>query len=215
MRSILTFSLGAATLGALVTTVSDAQERPATGFTIAIHATGAALSNLAASAGGVPQFSIGIRGERYGLGVGVGIAGVKSTDETVIPGFGVSTDRTTLSALQIGPSGWIGLWRSPDARTSAHVVAGVSIGRAATSESSEFVPEVGPPTITETTASGTLFGLRVGLGADYFAHRHFALGLEAGLQGVFASGIGEEDGQENLGLSAKGTYTALRLLVVF
>ena len=60
--------------------------------------------------------------------------------------------------------------------------------------------------------------MRVGIGGDHFLHPHFALGLEAGLQGMLAFGIEEDPlppGGSRVGLAANGTYATLRAKIVF
>lgn len=80
------FALVAILLSGLVVWVSArdmiAQTTPpATGFALSVRGTGGAIQDLAASAAGAPQFTIGYRGERYSLGVGVGFITARASDK--------------------------------------------------------------------------------------------------------------------------------------
>ncbi len=221
MQSLLSMACLMACLSTLGPHIAAAQEeQPATGFALWIRAPGGSVPDLFASAAGAPQFSVGYSGERFGLGVGLGLVLARSTDKS---SFMATESKSTVKAtlFQIGPSGWLDIWQSLDGRTRGNVAATVSVGRLSVSDKDEFTSAPGAaPTITETSSTGTLLGVRVGIGGDHFLHPHFALGLEAGLQGMMALGI-EEDQQppggsiERVGLGANGTYATLRAKIVF
>ncbi len=219
MRTILTIACLLGTPGIAGPAVAAAQdEEPATGFALWIRAPGGSVPDLFASAAGAPQFAVGYSGERFGLGVGLGLVLARTTDKS---SFMATESKSTVSAtlFQIGPSGWLDIWQSLDGRTRGNVAATVSVGRLSVSDKDEFTSAPGvPPTINETSSSGTLLGLRVGIGGDHFLHPHFALGLEAGLQGMLALGIEEDEqppGGSRIGLGANGTYATLRAKIVF
>ena len=219
MQSSLSMACLMACLSTLGPHIAAAQEeQPATGFAVWIRAAGGTVPDLFASVAGAPQFAVGYSGERFGLGVGLGLFVARSTDKS---SFMATESKSTESAtlFQIGPSGWLDIWQSLDGRTRGNLAATVSVGRLSVSDKDEFTSAPGvAPTINETSSSGTLLGLRVGIGGDHFLHPHFALGLEAGLQGMLAFGIEEDPlppGGSRIGLAANGTYATMRAKIVF
>lgn len=186
---------------------------PGTGFALSVRGTGGAIQDLAASAAGAPQFTIGYRGERYSVGVGVGFITARASDKDEFTG-GSSEEKTTATAFQLGPAVRMELWRSPDRRTLGNLAAGLSIGRLSLTDEDTFSDQSGTQT-TKTESSGTLVSFHAALGGDHFLSSHFALGLEAGLQGTIAFGIEEEGNGQRLGASASGAYGGLRITLVF
>ncbi len=201
-------------VSAAVPTV-EAQQEPATGFAFWVRAPGGALQDLFSSGAGAPQFAVGYRGRRFGLGFGAGLTMLNQSDEDSFTG-GTSKGELSLTMFQVGPSAWLDIWQSEDGRTAGSIVTTVSIGRLSASDKDEFTPTGGQPQINEVKSTGTLLGVRLGLGGNHFLHRHFALGMEAGLQLLTAFGI-EEEGfpDQKFGLGANGTYASFKIMVVF
>lgn len=202
----------AALLGLPASLVSQA-EQPAAGFAVSVRASGRSLQDLASSAAGAPQFVVGVRRERFALGLGVGFVLARSSDRDEFDG---ATSEQTLSgtAFQVGPSALLDIWRSADGRVRGQLAGGVAIGRASLTETDEF-RDPGGVQRSESEVSGTLLSFHAGLGAEHFLHPHFALGLEAGVQGTFALGVEEAGVTNRMSFGATGTYGALRAMVVF
>lgn len=187
----------------------------ATGLAVWVRAPGGAIQDLFSSAAGAPQFAIGYRGNRYGLGFGVGFTAVRISDEDSFADSR-SKQESTLTMFQLGPSGWLDIWHSEDDRTRAHLAATVSIGRFSVSEKDEFSFGGQPAQVNESEANGTLIGIRIGIGGEHFLHEHFALGFEAGFQGIFVRDIEDDvSSNQSISLGANGAYSALRLMLVF
>ncbi len=193
----------------------QSDDQIATGLAVWVRAPGGAIQDLFSSASGAPQFAIGYRGHRYGLGFGVGFTAASVSDEDSFTNSS-SKQESNLTTFQLGPSGWLDIWHSEDNRTSAHLAATVSIGRFSVSEKDEFSFGGQPTEVNESKASGTLFGIRVGFGGEHFLHEHFALGFEAGFQGVFVRDIEDDvSSNQSISLGANGAYSALRIMLVF
>ncbi len=195
---------------------SPAQDfRSAQGTAFWAVVPGSSVQDLVASATGLPRFAIGVQRSRirYGLGLGILRASVSQTDS---PGGGTSSkDETSATLVQLGPTVILEIWRSTDARTRGNFSGGVSVGRVSASDRSEFTDPSGT-TVTESKATGTLLGLHAALGGDYFLSPNFALGAEAGVQGSFGVDLKAEGTTgESFGLSAAGTYAAVRVTLVF
>ena len=194
---------------------AQSDDQIATGLAVWVRAPGGAIQDLFSSASGAPQFAIGYRGNRYGLGFGVGFTAARVSDEDSFTNSS-SKQESKLTTFQLGPSGWLDIWHSEDDRTRAHVASTVSIGRFSVSEKDEF-SFVGQPTeVNESKTSGTVIGIRVGLGGELFLHEHFALGFEVGFQGIFVRDIEDDvSSNQSVSLGANGAYSALRLMLVF
>lgn len=184
-------------------------EAPATGFSISARVAQSSLNELVASASGGPEFTLGHRGERFSIGVGVGLSHLRVTDRDDF-GATVSEDRSSATLFQIGPDVLVSVWESPDRRTQGNVSLGATVGRLSATDESTFTGS--PP--NESKVSGTLWGLRAGLGGEHFFDRHFAIGVEGGFQTTFATGVEEEGSTTTVGVGAAGAYGALRVTVV-
>lgn len=189
-------------------------EEPAAGFALWVRMPVGFIQNAVASAG-APQFVIGSRRERFGLGVALGFTILRATDEQVFDGQLQNENKLTATLFQVGPSGWLDIWRSADGRARGNIAASVSVGRLSLSDKERFRLDGGFDE-SETKSSGTLVGFHVALGGDHFLHPHFSLGLEAGFQGNFALGLEQEGtGGDSVGLWANGLYGAVRTMIVF
>lgn len=213
MRTTQTYlkALGLLACGFSVPAQVTAQAgEPATGFALSARLAQSSLQELAASAGGAPEFTIGHRGDRFSLGLGVGFSNLRVTDRDEFGG-NVSESKTTATLFQVGPDVLIQVWESPNQRTQGNLALGASIGRLSAKDEDSFT---GSGT-TESTAKGTLYGVRAGLGGDHFIDDNFAIGVEGGFKATFASDIEEEGvSGQTIGVAAGGAYAALRLTVV-
>ena len=189
--------------------VSAQTEAPATGFALSARVGQSSLQELVASASGAPEFTIGHRGDRFSIGLGIGLSNLRVTDRDEF-GATVSESKTTATLFQIGPDVLVRVWESQNRRTQGNLALGATIGRLSAKDEDSFT---GSPTV-ESNASGTLFGLRAGLSGDHFIDRHFAIGVEGGFKATFARDVEEEGQNETLSLGASGAYAALRLTVV-
>ncbi len=216
MRSIVVVTTLAASLTGLTPEVLHGQDgRPAQGLAFWVQTPGPTLQELISSGTAAPRFAIGFNRERLRYGIGLGVVRVKATEHNTFGPGSSSDDETSATLFQIGPTFIFDVWRSPDLRTHGNITAGLSIGRLSATDRSEFTDPTGT-TVTETKTSGTLVGFHGALGGDYFLHPHFALGAEAGVQGTFGMDIEEQGAAgQRFGVSAAGTYAAVRVTVVF
>lgn len=185
------------------------EDGPATGFSIWARVAQSSVQELAASASGSPEFTIGRRGEKVSLGLAMGLVTLRVTDRDDF-GTGVSESKTTATLFQLGPDVLIRMWESADRQTLGSIALGATIGRLSAKDEDSFT---GSPT-SESKVSGTLFGFRAGVGGDHYFGRHFALGVEAGLQATFATGVEEEGSTQTIGVGAGGAYGAFRITLV-
>ena len=192
-----------------VANASAQVQPPATGFSIWARLAQSSVQELAASASGSPEFTIGFRGATFSFGLGLGLAKLRVTDKDVF-GPDVSETTTTATLFQIGPDVLWNVWNSADQRTLGNVVLGATIGKLSAKVEDTFNGTV----TNEDKVSGTLYGLRAGLGGEHFFDRHFAIGVEGGFQANFATGIEEEGATRTIGVAANGAYGALRVTVV-
>ena len=177
-------------------------QSPSTGFSLWLRMPVSAVRSTTATAAGVPEFTVGYRGERYGVGVGVGLLMMQASDDL---------ETLTGTTYQIEPSGWLDIWQSPDGRTRGSVSLGVGFGHA----SLEDVHDEGTEAEYSDKVSGTLWSFRLGFGGDHFLSPRFALGAEGGFQGMFGTDLKQEGDPEKVSLSASGLYGAFRSMFVF
>jgi len=95
------------------------------------------------------------------------------------------------------------------------IAAGLTIGRFSATDTDEFRDAGGTLTTSESKTTGTLMGFHVALGGEHYLHPHFALGMEAGIQGVVTLGVKETGTSGRRSLGANGAYGALRAMVVW
>lgn len=122
-------------------------ESPATGFAMWVRFPVVSVRHIAASITGNPEFAIGYRGERFGLGAALGLMMVRGSDD-------FSTVSGTV--FQIGPAGWIDFWESPDGMTRGNVALGVTFGKLTLTSEDDFGGK--------DEADGTLVNFNVGMG---------------------------------------------------
>jgi hypothetical protein len=189
-------------------------EEPATGFALWVRAPGRSLLDLASSAAGSPQFGVGFRRERLTLGLGFGLSIVRTTDRNQIDPQTSNEEKVKATAFQVGPQGSLDIWRSTDGRVRGQIKAGIAAGRFSLTDTTAFRDPFGSSG-SRTQTRGTLVGVHVALGGEHFLHPHFALGIEAGLQGTFTLGVKRTGTGRTLGVGASGAYGALRAMLVF
>jgi opacity protein-like surface antigen len=162
---------------------------PATGFLV--QARVQAQSSIL-SLGGGPGFLLGYRARSFALGLGVGWTRIGVSSEEG------SKAAVQLSLLQIAPTVLVDVWHSADGRARANVVGSIGYGRASASASQDrqlctYDPNTGVQTCRsvreEDSVGATLIPVTLGFGGDYFFARNFGLGLEAGFQGAFVTGM--------------------------
>jgi hypothetical protein len=190
-------------------------EAPATGFAMWIRASSASIRDLASSAVGAPQFTIGRRGDRLTIGLGLGLSVLRSSHRDTVGGETLQ-DREDATGFQVGPSAFVDIWRSPDGRARGQLALGIALGRLSVTRTDQFLgPSPGQVSTDITKTTGTLLGIHVALGVEHYLHPHFALGVEGGFQGTFALSMKREGSAETVGLGASGAYGALRATFVF
>ena len=177
-------------------------QAPSKGMALWLRMPVSSARSATATMAGVPEFTVGFRGERYGIGVGFGLLMMRASDDF---------ETLTGTTYQIEPSGWLDIWQSPDGRTRGNVSLGVGFGHA----SLEDVRDEGTEGEYSDKVSGTLLSFRLGFGGDHFLNPHFALGAEGGFQGIFGTDLKQEGDPDKLSLSASGIYGAFRTMIVF
>lgn len=190
-------------------------EPPAVGFAVWVRAPRTSLQDLASTAAGAPQFAFGFRRERLALGLGIGLTVARSSDKQSFPTGERSERRLSGTAFQVGPAGLLDVWRSADGQVRGQIAAGLTIGRFSATDSDEFRDASGALTISESKTTGTLIGFHAAVGGEHYLHPHFALGVEAGFQGVVTLSVKESGTSARRGLGASGAYGALRVMVVW
>lgn len=110
---------------------------------------------------------------------------------------------------------WLDFWRSPDGQTTGNVVISGQYGRVNFKSESEDSGIDGSYDYVNK-GSGNLFGFLVGFGGDHHLSPHFAVGLEAGVQGTFASDVkSDEEFSPKEGFSSSLLYGALRATLTY
>ncbi len=194
--------------------VAAQEDGPATGWFVQARMPVTTLSSLVSSTLGSPQFLVGVRRERSGFGLGVGVNRFSFTSENSGPGFS-REDKTTATLFQIAPAAWFDFFTSPDGATVGNVLMSVGYGRLSTKQESKFSSPSGPGS-SESKSSGSLVDLSVGLGGDHFLGPHFSLGVETGIHGAFAFDIKSDlGGGDKVGFSAALFYSGVRSTIVF
>lgn len=200
--------------GTAVPLVSQEAPSPARGLTVWVRAGGGSAAELAGSAVAAPQLAIGSRSGSITLGIGLGVSRVSASDESQYNATDRSTEDLTATLFQVGPEALIDVWRSADGRTRGNVSAGVAYGRVKATD--RTVDVFGGSTNTsESSTSGAMYTVRLGIGGEHWLHPNFALGFEAGLRFTAASDLKEEGTATTSGFGAAGSYAALRAQVVF
>ncbi len=177
MRSFIVMACLAGALLMVGPQAAQSQE-PSPGFALWVHSPVGFLQNAFSSIG-APQFNAGFRGNNFGLGLGLGFTVLRSTEENF---FNAQLEnKATFSAtlFQIGPSGWVDVWHSPDGRARGNIVAGMSIGRLSGTDKNEFRSFNGAFETSESSVSATLLGFHLGVGGEHFLPRTSRWGWKA------------------------------------
>ncbi len=186
-------------------------EAPATGFALSASLSPGVVHELANTVAGGPAFTLGHRGERLSIGLGLGFTRLTATDRDSSGGF-TSEGTQTATAWSVGPDVLVRVWQSADGATLGHLALGGSIGRFSAKDENRFSGP--PPSSSESSVSGTVYGLRAGLAGERFLGRNLSLGVEGGLRTTFTGDLEEEGSTQTFGLGVSGAYASLRLSVV-
>lgn len=136
-------------------------------------------------------FLVGYQFDRVALGAGLGLTRASYSQDHTDTQSSSSIDGTI---FQITPTAIVDVWRSADRQTRANLVASVGFGMGSYTVNSESC-STGAANVRVCTAnkkqsaSAILLPLQLGFGGDHFLSRHFALGVEAGLQYTLATSI--------------------------
>ncbi len=203
---------------------SATDEATPRGFFVQVNMPVTSISSLVSSAAGVPQFSLGIRRGHAAYGLGLGLSRTGFNTETSGGGY---TSKTEMNALlfQVAPTAWIDFWRSADEQTVGNVALAFQYGRISGKTKDSFSAPSSSSS-SEDKLTGNLFGFVVGVGGDHRVASNFAVGLEAGAQGVFGtdikpgntgagSGGGGGGGGTKYGFSSSILYGAFRASITF
>jgi hypothetical protein len=156
---------------------------PENGFQIQARLTsGIGVSSIIS-----PGFSMGYRMGSLVIGGELGItAGKLETD----------TETDSFSLVTLMPMIYIDIWQSADRRARLNLVGGIGVGQGKVTSTSGG-------TTTESKAS--FVPLLAAIGGDYYLHKNFALGVEAGLELPVLTKVEDNGTDQNL----KGGFQSL------
>ena len=147
-----------------------------------------------------PGFSLGYRMGNIVIGAEIGLVAGKFEQDDSGGGGGTSTD--SFSVLSLMPMVYFDVWQSRDKRARFNLVGGIGIGKGKlTSESGGMKSE----------SSATFIPILVGVGGDYYLHRNFALGVEAGISAPLLTKVEDNGMNQNV----KGGYESARGMLRF
>jgi hypothetical protein len=153
---------------------------------------------------GNPGFLLGYRAGSLTVGIGGNFTrtALSTTDATTTP---ATSQELSLVTYQVMPSVAYDVWHSPDGRARFNLLGAVGYGHATVSSK----------TNTSTTdASIGFVPFRLGLGADYFLSRNFALGGEAGFQSKILTSADVSGQSQDISVSDSAGYGAIRMTFV-
>lgn len=185
---------------------------PTSGVLVQVRMPVTSFSSLLNSAVGVPQFVVGVHHGRAAYGLGLGISQAGASEKYSGPGY-ESEYKLSATLFQVAPTAWFDFWRSPDGQTTGNVVISGQYGRVNFKSESKSSGIYGSDDHV-TKGNGNLFGFLVGVGGDHYLSPHFALGLEAGVQGTFASDVKSGDSPTE-GFSSSLLYGAMRATITY
>jgi hypothetical protein len=172
--------------------------------------------NLVSAVTSASGFLVGYQFNRFALGAGLGLTRVSYSVDHTDTQESSSIEGTI---FQITPTAIVDVWRSADKQTRANAVVSVGLGKGSYTYNSETCDtntakvRVCTPN-QEQSASAILVPLQLGFGGDHFLSRHFALGVEAGLQYTLATSI-KMDGQDlSRSLSMQAFYGLARFTML-
>jgi hypothetical protein len=159
-------------------------------------------SSLLGSVLGSPGFLVGYRGGSLTVGIGGSFTRTAvSVDATAT----TTATEVALTTFQVMPSLAYDVWHSVDGRARFNLMGAVGYGHASVS------------TTSGTSTSDATIGFvpfRLGVGADYFLSRNFALGGEAGFQSKILTSADVGGQSQNISVSDSAGYGAIRLTFV-
>ena len=172
--------------------------------------------SLISTVTGSPGFLVGYQFNGLALGAGLGLTRASYSVDHTETQESSSIDGTI---FQITPTALVDVWRSGDRQTRANVVVSVGLGRGSFTYNSETcntsTPNVRICTPNrEQSATATLVPLQLGFGGDHFLSRHFALGVEAGLQYTLATSIKMNSQDLSRSLSMQAFYALARFAML-
>jgi hypothetical protein len=204
LLSCMLFAAGASAEGAA----------PTSGVLVQVRMPVTSVSSLLNSAVGVPQFVVGLRSGRIAYGLGLGLSRAGYSDKASGPGY-EREYKIGATLFQVAPTVWFDFWQAPDGQTTGNVVISGQYGRVTFKQENKGF-DISGPWDYESKGSGNLFGFLVGVGGDHHLGPHFALGLEAGVQGTFASDVKMDDGNSpKEGFSSSLLYGAMRATITY
>jgi hypothetical protein len=157
-------------------------------------------SSLLGGVLGNPGFLLGYRAGSLTVGIGGNFTrtALSQSDMT-------TSQELSLVTFQVMPSVAYDVWHSPDGRARFNLGGSVGYGHATVSSK----------TNTDTTDVTIGFvPFRLGVGADYFLSRNFALGGEAGFQSKILTSAAVSGQSQNINVSDSAGYGAVRLTFV-
>ena len=187
---------------------------PTRGVLVQVRMPVTSVSSLLNSAVGVPQFVVGMRHGRAAYGLGLGLSQAGASEKYSGPGY-ESEYKLSATLFQVAPTAWFDFWQAPDGQTTGNVVISGQYGRVNFKQENKG-SGISGSWDNESKGSGNLFGFLVGVGGDHHLGPHFALGLEAGVQGTFASDVKRDEGNSPKdGFSSSLLYGAMRATITY
>jgi hypothetical protein len=180
---------------------AKAEEGVAAGFVVQPRIE--TQSSLLGGVLGSPGFLLGFRTGNVTVGIG---GNFTRTDVSAMATGATTRDELSLTTFQVMPSVAYDVWHSADGRARFDVAGAVGYGHASVNVSSGGT--------SSTDLSIGYIPFRLGVGADYFLSRNFALGGEAGFQSKILTSASEMGMNQDIAVSDSAGYGAIRLTFV-
>jgi hypothetical protein len=180
---------------------AQAEEGVAAGFVVQPRIE--TQSSLLGGVLGSPGFLLGYRTGNVTVGIGGNFT--RTSLSTTATGATTSDD-LALTTFQVMPSIAYDVWHSADGRARFNLTGAVGYGHASVNVTSGG-------TSTNDLSIGYV-PFRLGVGADYFLSRNFALGGEAGFQSKILTSATQAGMNQNVSVSDSAGYGAIRLTFV-
>jgi hypothetical protein len=186
---------------------------PQTGFQLqARMSTQLGLASLI-----TPGFSMGYRTGKVVISAELGVTAGQASFLDPVNG----DDSISGSLIHVMPAISYDFWQSSDGRARLNFIGGIGFGVGKVTEESSFDDDGDPatPLITSTfESSATFLPTLAGIGGDYYLHRNFAVGVEAGAQlPILLSSQSENDGvveEIDLNAGAESLHGMIRFTFV-
>ncbi|MDB4955713.1 MAG: hypothetical protein JWO36_3282 [Myxococcales bacterium] len=169
---------------------------PQTGFQI----QGRMSTNLGLTDIVTPGFSMGYRTGNMVISAELGLIVGSLTSGTL-------TDSVYL--IHLMPAISFDVWQSDDGRARMNVIGGIGIGQGKLK--SERTDPMNP-SISESTA--TYLPVLAGIGGDYYLHKNFALGVEAGAELPFLLSVSNNGTDQNVKGGIQSLHGLLRVTFI-